>query len=241
MANLVHSPHSVSLETHIEGCTKRPADVSFTPKPFSFKKPPPQPISLVAIDITITRSPTPASTTPTTATATSPPPARPAPSETTLKMAHQDAETSKLYCHQYSSPGITSAQQVQFFLDKNIARLPFSVNPFLGLGPFAHHLLYDQHNKAPLKPTPTYPTRPHQAAKRALDLALAISTNILGTATKHFKTLTAHQQLPLSPTSWATHTLALNASTALAHHISRAISIIHKSQPTQTTPPTQHP
>jgi hypothetical protein len=80
-------------------------------------------------------------------------------------------------------------------------------------------------------------SRPHPAAQRALDLALAIPTNILGTATKHFKTLTAHQQLPLSPTSWATHTLALNASTALAHHISRAISIILASQITQATPP----
>jgi hypothetical protein len=153
-------------------------------------------------------------------------------------MAHQDAETSKLYCHQYSSPGITSAQQVEFFLDKNIPRLPFSVDPFLGLCPIAHHLLYDQHNKTPLKPTPTYLTRPRPAAQRALELALAIPTNILGgTANKHFKTWTAHQQLPLSPTSWATHTLALNASTALARHISRTISIIQESQPTQTTPP----
>jgi hypothetical protein len=79
--------------------------------------------------------------------------------------------------------------------------LPFSVDPFLALGPFAHHLLYDHHNKAPLKPTPTYLSRAHPAAQRALELALAIPTNILGTANKHFKTLTAHQQLPLSPTS----------------------------------------
>jgi hypothetical protein len=153
-------------------------------------------------------------------------------------MAHQDAETFKLYsCHPYSSSGITSAQQAQFFLDKNIARLLFSVDPFLGLGPFAHHLLYDHNNKAPLKPTLTYLSRPHPAAQRALELALAIPTNILGTANKHFKTWTAHQQLPLSPTSWATHTLALNASTALARHISKAISIILESQPNQTTPP----
>jgi hypothetical protein len=107
MANIIHSPHSVSLETPIEGSTKQPADVGFTPKPSSFKKPPPQPISLVAIDVTITRSPTPPTPTPTAARATSPTPARLASSETTLEMAHQDAETSKLYCHQYSSPGIT--------------------------------------------------------------------------------------------------------------------------------------
>jgi hypothetical protein len=117
----------------------------------------------------------PPSTTPTAAPATSPPPARPAPSETTLKMAHQDAETSKLYCHQYSSPGITSSQQVQFFLDKNIVRLPFSVDPFLGLSPFAHHLLYDHHNKAPLKPTPTYLSRPTQQLKEPLPLTLPLS------------------------------------------------------------------
>jgi hypothetical protein len=77
------------------------------------------------------------------------------------------------------------AQQVQFFLDKNIARLPFSVDPFLGLGPFAHHLLYDHHNKAPVKPTPTYLYRPHPAAQTALELALTIPTNIVGTANKH--------------------------------------------------------
>jgi hypothetical protein len=89
-------------------------------------------------------------------------------------------------------------------------------------------------NKAPLNPTPTYLSRPQPAAQRALELALAILTNILGTANKHFKTLTAHQQLPLSPTSWAAHTLALNASTALARHISRAISITTHSNHTST-------
>jgi hypothetical protein len=147
--------------------------------------------------------------------------------EVLLGMAHRDAETSKLYYHYYSSPGITSAQQVQIFLDKNIAKLPFcSVDPFLGLGPFADHVLYDHHNKAPMKPTSTYISRPHLAAQQALELALSIPTNILGRANKHFKILTAHQQLPLSPSLWATHTLALNSSVALAHHISRAISII---------------
>jgi hypothetical protein len=87
--------------------------------------------------------------------------------------------------------------------------------------------------KAPVKPTPTYLSRPHPAAQRALELALSIPTNILGTANKYFKTLTAHQH----PTSWATHTLALNASTSLARHISKAISIILESQPNQTTHP----
>jgi hypothetical protein len=125
---------------------------------------------------------------------------------------------------------------VQLFLDQNIARLPFSIDPFLGLGPFAHHFLFDHNNKAPTKLTSTYLPRPHSAAKQGIELALSIPTNILGKAKKNIKTLAPHQQLPLSPTSWATHTLALTASTALACHLNKAISIIQQSQPNHPPP-----
>jgi hypothetical protein len=122
---------------------------------------------------------------------------------------------------------------VQFFLDKNIARLPFSVDPFVALGPFAHHFLYDHHNKAPIKPTSTYLSKPN----KPLNWLYPYPQTSLAQPTNTSKHSLPPKQLPLSPTSWATHTLALNASTALARHISKAISIILESQPNQTTPP----
>jgi len=247
LAGIVHSAHSVSLETHIEGTSLRPADVGFVPKPSALRKTPPIPINLVAIDVTVTGHPT-SDDTPTNPTAVSTPgttPARPAPTKQTLDSVHQAAATRKLYCHQYTNthphttPQLNTAKQfVQWFLDNNIARVPFTVDPLLGLGPFSHHFLFGKTATAPQPPTDTFLPHPHQPAKLALQLALSIPTNICGKANRIYKA--THPTFPITftpftPSSWATHYIALNASIALAKHIQTSMAqTLHKFTETPT-------
>ena len=124
MAGFVHSKHAVSCEPAgllPDHPAKRPADVGLLIRPAALSNPPSTPVSTVAIDITVTSSPT------------TDPPARPTPQKPLTK-AHLDSLRRKLS----HSASVHNPAYFQNLLDNNILLLPFTIDPFGGLGYHAH-------------------------------------------------------------------------------------------------------
>ncbi|CAB9529751.1 expressed unknown protein [Seminavis robusta] len=106
--------------------------------------------------------------------------------------------------------------------------LPFTVDPFLGLGPFAQALLYGScHQPFPLPAPPWFDKLPPHSQLSYTNL-LSAPTAILPTTDKHFEITTNYMYSidtqPYTPSRWAHQSLALNISTHLAQHFQRAIT-----------------
>ena len=212
LAGLVHTTHGISRETpsllpqHIR---KRPADVALTIRPQALFHPPPHPVSTVAIDVTITRS--------TPATASTQPI-----SQNLLHRAHIDSELEKLSCRHYSDSNnnVTAATFAHALLSEGILLLPFTIDPFGGLGPSAHKFLFGKTPKPPFTLCLTG-RRPAPHTRLLYAQLQAAPTALLTKATKA-------ANLPADPTTytpakWAHQALGLNLSIALAKHIHTAI------------------
>ena len=143
-------------------------------------------------------------------------------------MVHQCAQKRKLYCHQY----IPSSRWVQWFLDEQIARIPFSIDPFLGLGTFAQWFLYNR-QQPPAPSSHSILPRPHAAAKTAYSLALSSPRGLLPKAdlALHPHSTTTY----LKPSTWARRMLGLNWSMGLATHIQS--SLVHLNHPSPSPTP----
>ena len=231
-----HHPEAPSLlPQHIR---KRPADIALTIRPQALPHPPPHPVSTIAIDVTITRStPVTMSTQPTS-------------QRNPLHRAHLDSELEKLSCRHYSdsSNNITSASFAQALLAEEILLLPFTIDPFGGLGPSAHNFLFGTH------PKPQYTLT--LAGRRPAPHTHLLYTQLQSAPTALLPKATKAAHLPPDPTSytpakWAHQALGLNLSIALARHIHTAtISLsttthsqapntyVGTSFPTRTLPPT---
>jgi hypothetical protein len=133
MAEFVQTKHDVSCETANLLPThpgKRPADVGLCLRPKALPSKPDHPVNFLAIDITTTSPPV----TQATAAAT-PEPARPIPKQTPISKAHLDSLWMKLTHSQL----VNDSDYFQALLNNKILLLPFTVDPFGGLGSFAHN------------------------------------------------------------------------------------------------------
>jgi hypothetical protein len=108
------------------GIRLRPSALSSTPK---------TPIDFLAIDVTVTK-------TPDAMTAEEPA------SNNPVSKAHLVSLPRKL-CH---SAEVHNPTYFQALIDNSIALLPFTVNPFGGIGYFAHRFLYGTSSTLPHKP-----------------------------------------------------------------------------------------
>jgi hypothetical protein len=221
LAGLVHSKHAVTCETTNlipEFPGKRPADIGLRIKPSALTSTPPHPVEYLAIDITVTKTPDPA-------------PDRPALQTAPRNKAHLDALRRKLSFTQ----GVHNPTYYSAMLSNNIMLLPFTVDPFGGIGHQAHLFLYGTTTTEPaIPPDPPPPTwrttlMPHAAA--IYDQLQAAPQGLFPTATKHYKPPPTPNTAtpPISPERWGNHCLALNLSTFLAKHLLRSIAAASKS------------
>jgi hypothetical protein len=218
LAGLVHSKHAVTCETANlipEFPGKR---LGLRTKPSALASTPTHPVEYLAIDISVTKTPNPA-------------PDRPVPQTAPRNNAHLDALRRKLSHTQ----GVHSPTYYGAMLANNIMLLPFTVDPFGGIGHQAHLFLYGTTTKEPTTPPdPPPPTwrntlMPHAAA--IYDQLQAAPQGLFPTATKHYKPPPTPNTAtpPLSPHRWGHHCLALNLSTFIAKHLLRSIAAASKS------------
>jgi hypothetical protein len=154
MAGFVHTKHAVSCETGNllpDYPGKRPADVGLCLCPSAIPSNPPHPVHFLAINITATSPPqlddTPAQPQlPATAPDTEPP--RPAHKPNPITKAHLDYLRLKLS----RSQQVNNPEYFQALLDNKIMLLPFTVDPFGGLGTHAHAFLYGTNKDTPNTP-----------------------------------------------------------------------------------------
>jgi hypothetical protein len=144
------------------------------------------------------------------------------------------------------SADVNNPTYFQAFLDNNIALLPFTVDPFGGIGYFAHRFLYGTSSTLPHKPPEPPPPNwrstlslPHMIAL-LYDQLPSLPTGLLPKATKAYTPPpTALTTTPLSPLSWAHQCMALNFSTHIAQHLFRSLAnasrSLHKDIPTLGT------
>jgi hypothetical protein len=227
LAGLVHSKHAVTCETANlipEFPGKRPADIGLRIKPSALASTPTHPVEYLAIDITVTKTPDPA-------------PGRPALQTAPLNKAHLDALRRKI-SHTH---GVHNPTYFQAMLANNIMLLPFTVDPFGGIGPQAHLFLYGKTTNEPTKPPDPPPTnwrntlQPHAAA--IYDQLQSAPQGLFPTATKHYKPPPAPNTATpaISPHRWAHQCLALNLSTFIAQHLLRSRATASKSLYDTTT------
>jgi hypothetical protein len=232
LAGFTHSCHSVTRETSNllpAFPTKRPADVGIRLRPSALSSTPKTPIDFLAIDITVTK-------TPDAMTAVEPA------SNNPVTKAHLFSLRRKLS----HSADVNNSTYFQALLDNNIALMPFTVDPFGGIGYFAHRFLYGTSTTLPHKPPEPPPPNwrstlslPHMIA--LYDQLPSLPTGLLPKATKAYTPPpTALNTTPISPLSWAHQCMALNFSTHIAQHLLRSIanasrSLHHKDIPTLGT------
>ena len=222
-ANFVSHPTAISIETPIANTTLLPADVGIGPLPDALQTTPLHPIALLALDVTITSSPLITD--------------RPSPPISPISKVHIDAQRRKLYCHQHtpSSTGHPSKHWVQLFLQQGILRIPFSVDPFLGLGLFAHRFLFGNSKISPPNFAHPHNHFSYPEAQQSYDLLTQSAPQaLLPKANSAYR----NSIDTFKPSQWATRCLALNMSTALTQHIQRAFTLL---QTTSTSPATVDP
>jgi hypothetical protein len=247
MAGFVHTKHAVSCETGNllpDYPGKRPADVGLCLRPSAIPSNPPHPVHFLAIDITTTSPPQLDDDTPTQpqlpATAPDTEPARPAHKPNPITKAHLDSLRLKLT----RSQQVNNPEYFQALLDNKIMLLPFTVDPFGGLGTHAHAFLYGTHkdtpNTPPAPPPPNWrDTLRSTHAATHYDQLQHMPDGLLPKATKHYKPPpSTNTGTPMSPHRWAHQSLALNMSTFLAKHILRSLASARRSLHNPTTPVT---
>jgi hypothetical protein len=128
----------------------------------------------------------------------------------------------------------------QAFLDNIIALLPFTVDPFGGLGYHAHRFLYGTTTS---NPTHVPPQPPPALSHHAAALYNQLQSLPLGLLPKTTKLYTPPPNTtssnPLSPHSWAHHCMALNISTHLAQHLLRSLTNASAFRSLHTDTPTR--
>ncbi len=118
-------------------------------------------------------------------------------------------------------PNVSNHDYFTALLNAGVILLPFTVDPHGGLGYHAHRFLYHTTKPAPPKPPSTWITNLSPHAHAAYTQLLSAPTGLLPKADKNYIAANPHSTQP-RPSQWATYTLALNLSTALADHINRA-------------------
>jgi hypothetical protein len=128
-------------------------------------------------------------------------------------------------------------------LDNKIMLLPFTVDPFGGLGTHAHAFLYGTDKDTPNKPAPPPPNwrdtlkTPHAATH--YDQLQHVPTGLLPKATKNHKPPTTDTTAtPITPHQWAHQCLTLNMSTFLVKHIIKYLASARRSLHNPNTPDT---
>jgi len=173
--------------------------------------PPHAPVTTIAIDVTVTPSP-------------NTDPNRPASRHTPISKAHLDSLRRKLN----ATADAPSTDYFEAILNNRIMLLPFTIDPFGGLGYHAHLFLYGTEPTKTIKPPDppplnSGPTTPH--GKIHYDQLQAAPTGLLPKATKAYTPPpTNTTNPPFTPSRWAHQLLALNISTFLARHFHRSLA-----------------
>jgi hypothetical protein len=138
---------------------------------------------------------------------------------------------------------VDNPEYFQALLDNKILLLPFTVDPFGGLGSYAHTFLYgstpNKYSPPPAPPPPNWRSSLHLPhATTHFDQLQHIPTGLFPKATANYKPPPDTSPLanPLSPHRWAHHCLALNLSTSIANHIIRSITSARRSLYSPNTP-----
>ena len=224
LAGFTYSKHGVTCETtsllDTQGFpNQRPADVGIALQPNAVKPPTTPPSTFLAIDVTVTSFlPSPS--------------AQPAPQTPPLLKAHHSATRSKLTAKSLVPP----ADYFTALLQAGIILLPFTVDPFLGLGPFAHAFLFGSSDSPFPKPPPPWVQRlpPHSQPLYSALLSAPKAMLLQASPTASAPSSTV---APYSPSRWAHQLMALNLSTQLALHVLRARTrLLKDSFPSGTSP-----
>ena len=203
LAGWVPSKHAVTRETPIPDTSNRPSDVGLRIFQDALKDSPAVPVSLLAIDTTVTSSPTSEFRTR---------------HRTPTQSVHLTAQKNKLVCKQYNNPGTPAPYWCEQFYERGLLRLPFSVDPFLGLGHFAHQFLYGNTNNPPLPLPPKFDNFLYPVNKLAFDLTQTHPIRLFQKADSN----PTVKKNAVKPSLWATRSIALNFSVAIAEHILRS-------------------
>jgi hypothetical protein len=154
-----------------------------------------------------------------------------------ITKAHLDSLRLKLT----RSQQVNNPEYFQALLDNKIMLLPFTVDPFGGLGPHTHTFLYGTDKDTPNKPAPPPPNwrdtlkTPHTVTH--YDQLQHMPTGLLPKATKNYKPPTTDTTAAtITPYQWAHQCLALNMSTFLAKHIIRSLASARRSLHNPNTP-----
>ena len=227
MAGFVHSKHSVTCETGgllPQYPNKRPADVGLHLKSTAFSGSAPQSANFLAIDVTVTGCPTASDV---------------SPNLNPFSKIHMNAVKGKLQSARPQT--ISNPAYFRALHQQGIILLPFTVDPFGGLGYFASRFLYGPTttHESPDPEPPPQSFKPPTHSQDNYQLLLDHLHSLLPKATKHYNppTHTSHTAQPLSPLRWAHHCLALNLTTQLANHIHRGLASVHTSIHTPGTSP----
>ena len=188
---------------------------------------PPLPITTLALDVTL-----PGVTCKPPATASN----RSATKLTPMTKAHYDAVRKKFAGR--STPERSNTVFMPVAAASGVAILPFTVDPFGGLGELAHSFLFGKHIRTMDPPPPLPPLHLKEHAQQAYTQYTALPTGLVTTASYHWKTArqpsTDPASCPFTPLSWTRHCLALNLVTALADHAHRSLTLVRRSARVQT-------
>ena len=217
-ADFTTSKHHVTCETqgllpHPQFQGQRPADVGLQLTQAAIHPSPPFPASFLAIDVTVTSPPVA-------------PGVRPDPQINPIHKVHLHSLRSKLQ----SKLNVDAPTYFTALLHAGIILLPFTVDPFGGLGHFAHTFLYGSHH-APPPPPPNWIDSLSPHATHAYQQLLSAPKALLPKANRKYTAPLSHSvsAVPFSPSRWAHQTIALNLSIHLASHLHKAMTAASKS------------
>ena len=225
-AGFTYSKHGVRKEPYNlipQLPNHQPADVYLHLKPSSLSAPPATPVQHLAIDVTITTSPNASEDQPDSI-------------PNTLEKAHLQSIKRKLSGADKASDTVPANVYMRHVIDNEILVLPFSVDPFGGLGPFASQFLHGKQDP-PLEADWYNPQAQH--TKDTVALLDSAPKGLLPKANKAYAPAakSPDQQPKCTPTQWALKTLAINTSQAPVAPLHRSTTKAYRSLHDETDTP----